>query len=83
MSKFRASYTVSSGALTGSQYETGPNHSLVNDIRMLGTKLYILTYFNSASTILMRFDTSSQTPGQSYSIISSHGSFMKGNLGNM
>jgi len=45
-----------------------------------GTTLYTLSFYDSVGgMMLMSFDTSTNTAGQSYTIASSHGAFIEGN----
>ena len=78
--QFRATYNSSTGALIGNRYQSGSGHSHFTDMMLHGTTLYMLSVYDSVEGImLMSFDTSTNTAGQSYTISSSHGSFIEGN----
>ena len=80
---YRARHNVASGALIGQNYQSGTGHTDLYDAKLIGSKLYTTSQYGS-SVMLMSFDYSSNSPGQSYTVPSTHGGFVhNNNTGNL
>jgi len=67
---------ISDGTRTSDVWVSGPNHNEVFDAKLKDSIIYILSLFNSI-TLIMTYDTLTQSAGGSFSLQSTFGSFIE------
>jgi len=75
---------VTTGLRIGNLYLSDKNHQDFYDATLSEDIIYILSQYSSSSTtMLMQFDTLTNTPGQSYTISATKLTFLDNESGNL
>ena len=76
--EYRTRYNLTNGDFIGQTHRSGTGHTDFYDAKLVGSTLYTTTQYSS-SVMLMSFDYSSNSAGQSYILPSTHGGFVHNN----
>ena len=74
---------ISDGSRPSDIWGNIADHVNFFEAKLQGTVIYTLTFLNTGPTLMMSFDTSSNTPGLSYSISIPQGTFLDNQSGTM